>query len=46
MTEQYENAKTLLKAHRTALDALTQRLLAQETVDGSAVKEALEKESA
>ena len=46
VTEQYERAQALLKAHRPALDALTQQLLAQETVDGSAVKEALAKEAA
>lgn len=41
VTEQYERARTLLQDHRTALERLTQQLLKQETVDGSAVKQAL-----
>jgi cell division protease FtsH len=46
VTEQYDRAQALLKAHRPALEALTQQLLKQETVDGSAVKLALENEAA
>jgi cell division protease FtsH len=41
VTEQYTRAHSLLQAHRTALESLTQQLLKQETVDGSAVKQAL-----
>jgi cell division protease FtsH len=41
VTEQYERAQALLKEHPTALETLTRQLLAQETVDGSAVKQAL-----
>jgi len=41
VTEQYERAQALLKERRPALEALTQQLLKQETVDGSAVKAAL-----
>jgi cell division protease FtsH len=44
VTEQYDRARSLLKAHRSALASLAQQLLKQETVSGSAVKEALEKE--
>ena len=40
--EQYERAQQLLREHRAALDALTQQLLKQETIDGSAVKAALQ----
>jgi cell division protease FtsH len=46
VTEQYDRAQALLKAHRAALEALTQELLKQETVDGSAVKLALATETA
>jgi len=46
VTEQYDRAQGLLKTHRAALEALTQQLLKQETVDGSAVKNALETEAA
>jgi cell division protease FtsH len=46
VTEQYERAQSLLRAHQPALEALTQQLLKQESVDGSAVKEALAKEAA
>jgi cell division protease FtsH len=42
VTEQYQRAQALLGEHRAALESLAQRLLLQETVDGSAVKEALE----
>lgn len=42
VTEQYERAQALLKEHHTALGILAQRLLKQETVSGSVVKEALE----
>ncbi len=42
VTEQYERAQGLLRAHRDALEKLTQQLLQQETVDGGAVKRALE----
>jgi len=41
VTEQYERAQAVLKDHRAALEALAQQLLKQETVTGSAVKEAL-----
>jgi len=43
VTEAYERAQNLLREHRDALEKLTQQLLKQETVDGSAVKEALGK---
>jgi ATP-dependent Zn protease len=39
-----ERAQGLLRRHRAALEALAQRLLEQETVDGSAVTEALTRE--
>ncbi len=39
--QQYERAQTLLKAHRQALECLTQELLKTESVDGAAVKQAL-----
>ncbi len=42
VTEQYERAQALLKDHQAALETLAQQLLKQETVSGSAVKEALE----
>jgi len=42
VTEQYERAQALLKAHQAAHKTLAQQLLEQETVSGSAVKEALE----
>jgi cell division protease FtsH len=41
ITEQYERAQALLLGQRAALESLTQQLLKQETVDGSAVKQAL-----
>jgi ATP-dependent Zn protease len=37
----FERAFALLNAHRSALEALSERLLTQETVDGSAVRQAL-----
>jgi cell division protease FtsH len=40
--EQSERAQTALRENRAALEILTQKLLEQETVDGSAVQEALE----
>lgn len=45
ITEQATQAYTYLQAHRTALERLTAQLLQQETVDGSAVKQALERET-
>jgi cell division protease FtsH len=42
VTEQYERAQDLLFENRQALENLTQQLLEQETVDGGAVKEALD----
>ncbi|MFN8487435.1 MAG: ATP-dependent zinc metalloprotease FtsH [Caldilineaceae bacterium] len=42
ITEQYERAISLLEQHRTPLETLAQQLLTQETVDGSAVKQALD----
>ncbi len=41
ITEQYERAQQLQVDHRAALEQLTQQLLKTETVDGSAVKQAL-----
>ncbi len=41
ITEQYERALDLLRAHASALHQLTQRLIECESLDGSAVKEAL-----
>jgi cell division protease FtsH len=41
VTEQYARAQALLQEHRPALETLTAQLLKQETLDGSAVKEAL-----
>jgi cell division protease FtsH len=46
VTEQYERAQALLKAHQSALEALTKQLLKQETVDGSAVRQVLQTEAA
>ena len=45
VTEQYGRAYTCLQAHRAALESLTAQLLQQETVDGSAVKQALARET-
>jgi cell division protease FtsH len=42
VTEQYERAQALLKAHQAAHKTLAQQLLKQETVNGSEVKAALE----
>jgi len=42
VTEQYERAQALLTSHQAALEALTLQLLEHETLDGSAVKKALE----
>ncbi len=42
VSEQYERAQSLLSEHRAALEALTRQLLQQESLDGSAVKQALE----
>ena len=44
VTAQYERAQALLEKRRAALETLAQRLLVQETVDGSAVQEALHRE--
>lgn len=41
IAEQYQRAQDLLRQHRNALEKLAQQLLAQETVDGSAVIAAL-----
>ena len=41
VTEQLERAQGLLVQHRTALEHLASQLLQQETVDGSAAKDAL-----
>jgi len=45
VTEQYARAYGCLQTHRAALESLTAQLLQQETVDGSAVKQALERET-
>jgi len=45
VTEQYKRAQELLKTHLPALKILAQQLLKQETVSGSAVKEALDNSS-
>jgi cell division protease FtsH len=39
--EQYQRAQQLLKEHRAALESVTHQLLVTETVDGTAVKQAL-----
>ena len=44
VTEQYTLAYGCLQTHRAALESLTAQLLQQETVDGSAVKQALDDE--
>ncbi len=46
VTEQYMKAQALLGEHRGALEILAKQLLEQETVDGSAVKAALDQEAA
>ena len=40
--EQYQRAQSLLTEHRAALESLTRQLLQSESLDGSAVKQALE----
>jgi cell division protease FtsH len=45
VSEQYERAQAVLQQHRGALESLAKELLRQETVDGSAVSEALELEA-
>lgn len=45
VTEQYTLAYGCLQTHRAALESLTAQLLQQETVDGSAVKQALDNET-
>ena len=42
VTEQYEKAQMVLREHRGALEILAKELLEQETVDGSAVRAALD----
>ncbi|HUJ24441.1 MAG TPA: ATP-dependent zinc metalloprotease FtsH [Myxococcales bacterium] len=42
VTEQYDRARALLKARRAALEAVATQLLKEETVDGAAVRRALE----
>ena len=42
ITEQYNRAQALLQEHRQPLETLSQQLLKEETVDGKAVKQALE----
>jgi hypothetical protein len=39
--EQYEQAQSLLKEHQAALESLTRQLLHPESLDGTAVKQAL-----
>jgi cell division protease FtsH len=46
VTGQYEKAQALLRQHRGALEILAKELLKQESVDGSAVREALDAEAA
>jgi cell division protease FtsH len=41
VTEQYDRAQALLREHRDALEKLAGELLEHETLDGSAVEEAL-----
>ena len=41
VTEQYERAQAFLRKHRAALEKLSKELLKEETLDGSAVGEAL-----
>jgi cell division protease FtsH len=45
ITEQYQRAQQLLRDHRAALESLTGQLLITESVDGSAVRQALEGET-
>jgi cell division protease FtsH len=44
VSEQYERALSLLTEHRKSLESLTRQLLEHESLDGSAVKLALEAE--
>jgi cell division protease FtsH len=46
VTEQYARAEALLLAHREALETLSQELLENETLDGSAVEAVLTHEDA
>ncbi len=46
ITEQYERAQALLSEHRGALDSLAHELLEHESLDGSAVLQALQSEGA
>ncbi len=46
VTEQYTQAYACLQDHQAALESLTAQLLQQETVDGSAVMQALARETA
>lgn len=46
VTEQYTRAQKMLREHHGALHALATQLLEHETVDGAAVRSALEKEKA
>jgi cell division protease FtsH len=41
VTKQYQRAQTLLREHRAALDVLAEQLLEHETLEGSAVRDAL-----
>ena len=41
VTEQYQRAQQLLRDHRDALERLTHQLLVTETIDGTAVRQAL-----
>ncbi|HVM70631.1 MAG TPA: ATP-dependent zinc metalloprotease FtsH [Anaerolineales bacterium] len=41
ITDQYNRAQKLLKEHRAPLESVAQQLLKTETVDGSAIKQAL-----
>jgi cell division protease FtsH len=45
ISKQYQRAQQLLRDHQAALEHLTKQLLITETVDGSAVRQALEAES-
>jgi cell division protease FtsH len=38
VTEQYDRAQEILKAHHPALEALAKQLLEHETIDGSTIK--------
>jgi len=45
LSEQYQRAQKLLRDHQAALEHLTEKLLTTETVDGSAVQQALADET-